>query len=170
MSSVPEATWAVIEPLLAPSGLEIADVELVGEGHGKTLRVYVDRPGGVDLDAIAQATRIISIALDAADPITGRYTLEVSSPGLERRLRRPAEFVRFIGTPISVKTAIPLDGARRFRGTLLSADEQGIVLETQGAHRRIEFEEINEARTIFEWGPKAKPGSKPGSRTKVASR
>src|SRR5947208_2447471 len=90
----------LIEPLLTPSGFELVDVEL----KAGVLQISIDRPGGIDLEADSQAATVISAALDAADPIDGRYTLEVSSPGLERPLRTPEHFRRFVGTTITVKT------------------------------------------------------------------
>src|SRR4051794_3639747 len=101
-----ERVHELVAPLLAPLGLELFDVELAGP----VLHIAVDRDGGVDLDTISEATTVISHALDDDDPIPGRYTLEVSSPGLERPLRTPAHFLRFIGTTVSVKTTAEVDG------------------------------------------------------------
>ena len=96
-------------------------------------------------------------ALDAVEALSGPYTLELSSPGLERPLRRPADFRRFVGTTISVKSHDPVDGARRHRGLLVEADDGGIVLEVDGQHRRFSYDAIASARTVFEWGPAPKP-------------
>ena len=98
---------------------------------GGTLRVTVDRQGGVDLEAIASATRMISRELDHADPLPGRYTLEVSSPGLERPLRTPEHFQRAVGDTLAVRTQPDVDGDRRVQGVLAAADDDG-------DHRRIE--------------------------------
>src|SRR5690242_15869315 len=90
----------LIEPLVTASGNELVDVE-----HGPgLLRVYVDREGGIDLDALTSLSEQLSDLLDLEDPIPGRYTLEVSSPGLERNLRTPAQYQRFVGSKVSVKT------------------------------------------------------------------
>ena len=149
--------WAAAEPVLSSLGLELVDVEVVGSGRARTLRLSVDRDGGVDLDTLADANGPVSEALDAVDAMSGPYNLELSSPGVERPLRRPAEFRRFVGTTISVKSHDPVDDARRHRGLLIEADDSGIVVEVDGAHRRFSYDAIASARTVFEWGPAPKP-------------
>lgn len=141
--------------LLAPleqQGLELFDVEWVGG----LLRVSVDRPGGVDLDALSVASSTVSDVLDAAhpDPVPGHYVLEVSSPGLERPLRTPAHWRRFVGTIVSVKTKPEVEGERRFTGALEVADDDGVVV----AGRHLSYPQVEWARTVFEWGPAPKPG------------
>jgi ribosome maturation factor RimP len=143
--SVTERVRELVEPLLATHGVEVVDVEQLGA----TLRVTVDRPGGIDLDAVSDATLVVSDALDSHDPLPGRYTLEVSSPGLERPLRTPAHFQRFVGTAVAVKTRAEVDGDRRVEGILESADEEGFVV----AGRRLAYDEVEKARTVFVWEP-----------------
>lgn len=157
---------STLEPLLARLNLELVDVALVGSGRARTLRVTLDREGGVDLAAIGAATELISPALDEVDPISGEYALEVSSPGVERPLRRPVEFRRFLGTTISVKTAEPVDGARRHRGTLTTADDEGVAMEIEGEVRSLRYDQIAEARTVFEWGPAPRPPGAGAGRVK----
>ncbi|MGH9004428.1 MAG: ribosome maturation factor RimP, partial [Acidimicrobiia bacterium] len=157
-----EAVRGTAEPVLSRLGLELVDVEMVGSGPARTLRLAVDRPGGIDLDALAGATAPVSAALDAAAVVSGRYNLEVSSPGLERPLRGPAEFARSVGTVITLKSHEPVGGARRHRGRLLEADDDGVALDVDGERRRFPYEGIAAARTVFEWGPAEKP--KPGAR------
>ena len=152
-----DALRAAAEPILSSLGLELVDIEIVGSGRARTLRLVVDREGGVDLDTLAQANRPVFEALDSEDALSGPYNLELSSPGVERPLRRPAEFRRFIGTTISVKSHDLVDDARRHRGLLSEADEKGIVLEVDGQHRRLSYDAIASARTVFEWGPSPKP-------------
>jgi ribosome maturation factor RimP len=161
--SVVERVRAVVSPLLADLGLEVYDVEHAGG----TLRVTVDREGGVDLDTIALATRVVSRQLDHSDPIPGRYTLEVTSPGLERTLRTPAHFERAVGTVVNVRTLPDVEGERRARGELVAADGDGItVKQDDGTERRLQYHEIERARTVFEWGPTPRP-AKPGSEKKA---
>ncbi|MGH9043189.1 MAG: ribosome maturation factor RimP [Acidimicrobiia bacterium] len=155
-----EAVRGTVEPVLDRLGLELVDAEIVGSGRARTLRLAVDRPGGVDLDALAQASAPVSAVLDEKAVVSGPYTLEVSSPGLERPLRNRADFARFVGTTITVKSHEAVDGARRHRGPLLEADDEGVALEVDGQRRRFAYEAIATARTVFEWGPPAKP--KPG--------
>ena len=154
----------LVEPFLLPDQLELVDIEHVGG----VLRVTVDRPGGVDLDSISQLTRDISRALDHDDVIPGgRYTLEVSSPGLERPLRTPAQFERAVGDRITVKTVPGTEGGRRLNGTLTEADDHGITVDS----RHLRYDEIERARTVFEWGPGPKPGgSQTPKRKKAAHR
>jgi ribosome maturation factor RimP len=144
-----------LSPLLESRGLDLVDVEL----HGSELTVYVDREGGVDLEALGEATRAVSAALDEIDPLPGRYTLAVSSPGLERRLRTPAHFIRAIGEAVTVRVHAGTSDVRRVRGTLEAADETGFTLvgpDLPDGSLRIAYGEIERARTIFEWGPQPK--------------
>jgi len=132
------------------------------------LRVLVDREGGIDLTTLAALSPVVSAALDAAvpDPLPGRYTLEVSSPGLERLLRAPAHYRRFVGTLINVKltAAAAGDGDRRFRAVLEDADDEGF---TAGG-RRLSYGDVDVAMTVFEWGPAPKPGGRPPKTQKKA--
>ena len=144
---------AVIDPL----DLELVDVEL----RNSVARVVVDREGGVNLDMIAQATQLVSGLLEDHDPYPGHhYTLEVTSPGVERPLRTPRHFTRAIGEVVSVRTMPGTDGDRRVQGKLLAADAGGIVLEDVAAptgERRVSYDEIERARTVFEWGGEPRP-------------
>ena len=157
--SIVERVREVVEPLLERQSLTVYDIE----HSGSQLRITIDAPGGVDLEAIAHATRLISVALDEHDPIPTKYTLEVSSPGLERPLRTPAHFAGAVGLTVSVKTNARVDGERRIKGTLAAADDEGI---TVGDHT-LRYDEIEKARTVFEWGPAPKPGS---AKKKAAAR
>jgi len=148
---------AAAEPVLTSLGLELVDVEIVGSGRARTLRLTIDREGGIDLETIAEANGPVSDALDSVDAISGPYTLELSSPGVERPLRRPSDFRRFVGTTISVKSHDPVDDSRRHRGLLTEVDDSGIVVEVDGQHRRFSYDAIASARTVFEWGPAPKP-------------
>jgi ribosome maturation factor RimP len=154
---VTERVRALVGPALEDVGLELFDVERVGT----VLRVTVDRAGGVDLDAISDATRRISDVLDQ-DPdlntaLSGRYLLEVSSPGVERQLRTPAHFDRAVGSTVVVKTHPTAEGDRRVEGVLEAADADGIVV----AGRSIPYADIERARTRFVWPEPRKAGARP---------
>ena len=142
----------LLASIVAPMGLELVDLER----RATSVRVVVDRAGGVDLEAIAAATRAVSVALDEHDPFPGqRYTLEVSSPGVERRLRTRSHFERAVGEKVTVRTAGGGQGERRVTGRLASADADGFVVESEelpGGERRISYDEVDRARTVFEWG------------------
>ena len=161
--SVTQRVHELVEPLLAVSGIDVVDVEQLGA----TLRVTVDKPGGIDLDAVSAATHVVSDALDRNDPIPGRYTLEVSSPGVERPLRTPEQFRRFAGTEVAIKTRPGVEGDRRVEGVLETADDDGVVV----AGRRLAYDDIEKARTVFVWEPaergKAKAKAKPKSKVKA---
>ncbi|MGH9022683.1 MAG: ribosome maturation factor RimP [Acidimicrobiia bacterium] len=162
MASVAEQARQVVEPLLSRLGLELVDTEVLGTGKTRVLRLTVDRQGGIDVEALSSASQVISPALESLTVLEGAYSLEVSSPGVERTLNRPEDFSRFVGTVVSVKTFVAVDGARRHRGTLAGADAEGISLEGDGQPRRFAYSEIARARTVFEWGPAPKPGSARG--------
>ena len=153
---------AVLAPGLAEVGVTLYDVELAGSGRARTLRVLVDREGGVDLETVTAATEALAPVLDTdavvAAVLPGTYLLEVSSPGLERPLRTPAHFRRAVGTPISLK-ATSADGTRRRdRVLLVGADDDGIEVEIDGVREHVGYGDIVQARTVFEWGPAPKPG------------
>ena len=153
----------LVEPLLAPQGLELVDLEL----KPKLVRITVDRPGGIDLDTISDVTQLVSSLLDAHDPLPSSYALEVSSPGLERPLRTPEHFRRFQGSTVSVKTRPEVEGERRVEGVLADVDDTGFTVRVGDAQgetaRRLSYADVEKARTTFEWGPPPKPG-KVGSR------
>jgi ribosome maturation factor RimP len=144
-----------LSPLLQERGLDLVDVEY----HGSELTVFVDREGGVDLHALGEATHAVSAALDEIDPLPGRYTLTVSSPGLERRLRTPNHFVRAVGEAVTVRVHGGTADVRRVSGTLESADENGFTLvgpDIPDGSLRIAYGDVERARTVFEWGPQPK--------------
>ena len=158
MPTVAERVAAAVAPVLGDLGLVLHDVEHAGT----SIRVVIDSDSGVDVDALTSATRAVSRLLDDLDPIDGHYTLEVSSPGLERPLRTPAHFARAVGAEVSVKTAPGTDGERRFTGIVTAADEAGVVIDlADGTTRSLTYGEIEKARTTFAWGPAPKPGSRP---------
>jgi len=148
---------ALVAPMAAERGLDLYDVEQ----HQSSLRILVTREGGVDIDALAELSRAVSRALDEDDPVAGKYTLEVSSPGLERTLRRPDHFVGAVGDQITLKTVPGTEGDRRVTGTLVSADDEGITVRPadglDGDERRLTYDQVMSARTLFDWGTTTKP-------------
>lgn len=167
-------TTATVEDVVRRALAEVgegplADVEVVDvEVKANLVRVILDRPDGVDLEVLTLANRMVSTALDAHDPIPGHYTLEVSSPGLERLLRTPEHFVRHLGVKISVKTRPGVSGERRISGELTAADDTGITVSCGvDGSRRLAYGDIDKARTIFEWGsPQGSPTQESGSNAK----
>jgi ribosome maturation factor RimP len=143
----------LVEPLLEARGAELYDVVL----GGATLQVLV--AGQVDVEVLADLTRDISAALDEDDPMPDRYTLEVSTPGLERTLRTPSHFTGAIGERVKIKTNPNTEGDRRVDGVLTAADDEGFVVDTGTEQRRMSYGDVERARTVFEWGPPPKPVS-----------
>lgn len=139
---------ALIEPALAAQGLELFDL-LVGGG---IVRVVIDRDGGVDLETVTSATRELNRVLDESDPVPGRYTLEVSSPGVERALRTPEHFQRAVGEIVKVRTQPHAEGERRLQGELTEAGPDAVLIAVEGQEpRRLTYGEIERARTVFDW-------------------
>ena len=163
MATVAERVAAVVAPVVDDLGLLLYDIE----HQGSAVRILVDREGGVDIDMIARATRQISRALDDADPIEGPYTLEVSSPGLERPLRTVEHFAAAADRDetVAIKTKPGVEGERRLEGRLTDVDGAGITIRlADGAERGLLYDEIERARTVFAWGPTPRPGKKEASR------
>ena len=149
MTSAPRVE-PLVTPVLDAAGLELYDLELAGG----VLRVLVDCEGGADIDVIAQVARALSRALDEHDPIEGRYTLEVSTPGLERPLRTAAHFRGALGSEVKVKTRPGVEGERRVEGTVTQADDDAVTItDAAGATRTLRYDDIERARTVFVWGP-----------------
>ena len=162
MTTATEKLQTIVATPLADLGIEVSDIELAGG----LLRVTVERADGtsIDIDAITEATRIVSRELDVHDPIPGHYTLEVSSPGLERPLRTPAHFRRAVGQQVAVRTNPGVEGERRVAGLLTTAADEGIVVTTSTKEgttaRTLRYADIERARTVFEWGSPPKAGAR----------
>ena len=156
----------LVAPIASDLGLEVYDIEQ----RGGTLRVTLDTPagseGGVTLDTLALASRLVSRELDHHDPVPGHYTLEVSSPGVERTLRTPAHFQREVGKVVAIRLADVGHDDRRISGLLTAADETTatVTVDTpEGpAERTVRYDQIDRAKTVFEW-PAAKPPSTRGA-------
>ena len=171
----------LVVPIASDLGLELYDLEQ----RGGTLRVTLDTPagsaGGVTLDDLGLASRLIGRELDHHDPVPGHYTLEVTSPGVERALRTPAHFRREVGKVVAIRLADVGHDDRRVTGTLVAADDTTATVAVDGpegpVERTVAYDQIDRARTVFEWpaakppsarGPAPKPGSGP-RRTKEST-
>lgn len=158
---------ALVMPIVGDLQLDLYDLEF----RGGTLRVTVDTPvgstAGVDLDTIALATRLIGREFDHHDPVPGHYTLEVTSPGLERTLRTPAHFQRELGKVVALRLRDTTNADRRVQGVLTAADEHSATITPEdGAEpRTVKYDQIDRARTVFTWGPSPKPGKGPKNAT-----
>ncbi|HEY3374253.1 MAG TPA: ribosome maturation factor RimP [Candidatus Aquicultor sp.] len=137
----------LLEPIVEREGLELVDVELKREPVGLVLRVLLDtKESGVSLDKVAEVSRLIEPALDEADLIAQKYMLEVSSPGIERPLRKPAHFQRFVGSKVFVKTVHPIGKRKQFKGQLVEAGDNSFVVEIDGERFEIPYDDVSKAR------------------------
>jgi len=137
---------ALLEPLAERHGLELVTVEVAGGARHRIVRVYLDREGGIDIDAIAAANPWISDALDGVERLSGPYTLEVSSPGIDRVLRTRGHFERYVGSRVVLQTSTLVEGRSRLTGTLEALDGDDVVLTIDGTACRVPFDTIERAR------------------------
>lgn len=158
-----ERLWDLLAPYLEAEGVELDDLAVLGRGAGRMLRVTVDGAGGLDVDRIADLARGLSRLLDEAEGLDGPYTLEVTSPGLERSLSRPAHYRKSVGREVVVKTRVAIDGAQSHRGLLTAVADEGVAVLVDGSARQIPLSEVTQARTVFRWEKPARPGKR-GSR------
>lgn len=186
----------LLSPTVASLGLELLGVEYLPSPGGALLRLYIDRPGadaadeaqGVGIEDCEAVSREVSAQLDVEDPITGNYTLEVSSPGVDRLLFTPAHFQRFLGEQAKATLKLPQDGRRRLTGRIAAVEGGTITFEVDGQPFAVAADNIDKARLVPDWvalgyGPakdatgrdarpgkaKARPGSKPNTNNKPAA-
>jgi ribosome maturation factor RimP len=148
--------WTVVEPYLAAERLELDDVELLGRGQGTLLRVVVDGEG-VDVDRLADVSRGLSRLLDNETDMQTSYRLEVTSPGLERNLRRPSHYSKSIGREVVVKVAEG-DQKKTIRGVIADAGDDSFTVDAEDERRIVDYEDVLTARTVFRWEKAPKPG------------
>jgi ribosome maturation factor RimP len=149
-----EQIWDVVEPYLAAEKLELDDLELVGRGPTRTLRMVLDgREGAVNLDRISEVSKGLSRLLDTATDLQGPYQLEVTSPGLERKLTRPTHYQKSLGREVVVKTSTTTQ-----RGVLTKASEATFDVQTDNELQTIPYGDVVSARTVFRWDRAPKPG------------
>jgi ribosome maturation factor RimP len=148
--------WTVLEPYLAAERLELDDLELSGSGKGRFLRVVIDGDD-VNVDRLAEISRGLSRLLDNEADLRDSYQLEVTSPGLERKLRRPAHYLKSLGREVAVKVS---QGETRttLRGVLADAGEENFTIDTEGDSQTVSYEDVLTARTVFRWEKAPKPG------------
>jgi ribosome maturation factor RimP len=156
-TSIRERVIGLTEPLLEQLGFELVDVEWAGGPRDGVLRFYIDLPGGVGPEGVAahigiedcaRASRELSALLDVDDPVPGHYSLEVSSPGFDRVLRKPQHYGRFVGSKVRVELLQARDGRRRYTGTLTGVGETDIELDVEGMPVRVPFAEIGKSRLV----------------------
>lgn len=174
--SVADTVTELLSPVVETLGVELIDVEWVGS----SLRVVVDQEGGITTNRLAEVNRLLSPILDQHDPVPGRYTLEVSSPGVERKLTRAPHYTRAVGEDVIVKLE-PGNEPRRLKGLLSGFDAESEVLTVEAVEidgvdlpdvetHQIALADIAKSRTVFKWGPTPKKGGKPGSKKAAAKK
>ena len=156
MASVQERLWDRIDPYVAAEGIELDDVEVLG--GGRIVRVVLDACEPVGVDQIPELPKTDGRLTDGDDPFTGSYTLEVTSPGLERKLTRTSHYNKSIGRKVRVKTFAEIEGERHHNGVLVSTLEDEFSVEISGVERKIRYEDVSSARTVFVWEKGARPG------------
>ena len=139
---------SLLQPTVERLGYELSDLEARIGGSNGFLRLFIDKEAGISLEDCEKVSRAVSALLDVEDPLPGSYNLEVSSPGADRKLTRPAHFERFLGSTIKVQMRIPIEGRRRFRGKLLTSGEQNIVVEVDGVSHTLPVANIEVARLV----------------------
>ncbi|MGE4273606.1 MAG: ribosome maturation factor RimP [Desulfitobacterium sp.] len=149
--SIIEQVEAIITPVITEQGLELVDIEYVKEGAHWYLRIYIDKENGVDIDDCTNVSHLVSEVLDKNDPITQAYMLEVSSPGLERPLKKDEDFERFKGKLVRVLTKEPFQGYQEFTGYLVGLIEDDIVLEYKKEKVVIPRTIVEKANLTFEF-------------------
>lgn len=139
-------TWEVLEPELKAIGVELVEVEFGREEVGDVLRLYIDHPEGVTLDRCVEVSRYVGPVLDMEDFIPEAYNLEVSSPGIDRPLRKPGDFKRFEGEPVKLETIAPVGGRRRYKGRLAGFDDGLVAVDCDGTVHTVHIENVKRAK------------------------
>lgn len=142
MQAVGESLKSILEPVVSGLGFEYVGAMLGKAEGGLTLRVYIDHEQGIDVDNCAEVSRQLSATLDVVEPIKGHYTLEVSSPGLDRPLFSPAHYEKYKGERVKIKLAAHAMGRKRFTGELLSVEGDTVVVEVDGETYDLDFGDI----------------------------
>lgn len=148
MSSKTDALYQLLEPAVQVLGFELWGLELQMQGKYSLLRIYIDGPDGVNVDDCAAVSHQVSGVLDVEDPISGEYTLEVSSPGIDRPLFSLPQYQRYVGETIKVQLRVAFEGRRKFTGVLSGIDNDEIVLISDGHEYVLPFELIDKAQLI----------------------
>ena len=150
-SKTETAVWQLAEPIAAESGFYIYDIEYVKEGGLWFLRVYIDKDGGITMDECEAFSRTLSDTLDEADPISGNYYLEVSSPGIERRLKTEAHFRRYIGSVIDISLYKAVNGSKLITGILKKYENNEIAVEADGEDILLPLSSVSKANLHFDF-------------------
>lgn len=157
MNDTKTSLWEITEAYLQAEHLELDDLEVLGKGRARTVKVVLDGPD-LDLDRISEVSRGLSRLYDQAYDVAESYQLEVTSPGLERALKRPRHFQKSIGREVVLKGRDAEGVVSTHRGEITAADDDAVTVEVEGDARRYPYEAVISARTVFRWEPSPRPG------------
>lgn len=138
----------LIEPAVEAVGFEFVGLEYIVQGRQSVLRIFIDHADGITVDNCADVSRQVSAVLDVEDPISGHYNLEVSSPGYDRPLFKLEHFSRFVGEEVKLRSHVPVEGRRNFRGKLVAVEGDNIVLEVDGQSFTVSFDNLDKANIV----------------------
>ncbi len=148
MASKQEILHNMIEPIVVSLGCELWGLEYLTQGRYTTLRLFIDAPAGVSLEDCEKVSRQVSSVMDVEDPIDGEYTLEVSSPGMDRPLYTPAHYARYVGETVNVRLRMARDGRRRFKGDIVKVDGDDVVITVEGKEILLPVDAIDKANIV----------------------
>ena len=138
----------LIKPAVEKMGYELTDIEVINQGHEQLISIFIDNLTGINIEDCEIVSRQISLLLDVENPISGKYTLEISSPGLDRKLTKFNHFKRFIGNELRIKLLRSMDGRRNFRGKLLAANKESIKVQVDDQLYKLPIDMIEIARLV----------------------
>ncbi|URN93447.1 MAG: ribosome maturation factor RimP [Candidatus Pristimantibacillus lignocellulolyticus] len=145
-SAINTAIEAMVSPFLNENGFELVDIEYIKEGGNWFLRIFVDKEGGIDIDECVRISEYVSEQLDTHEPISGAYFLEVSSPGVERPLKKPKDVEKSIGKNVFVTTYEPVDGMKEFEGQLIAFDGEELTVRVGKKEYTVPYAKVASAR------------------------
>jgi ribosome maturation factor RimP len=151
MGAVHDQLQAIIAPAIEALGFELLGIEYLAQGRHSLLRLYIDSESGIDVDDCATVSHQVSAVLDVEDPIHGEYTLEVSSPGLDRPLFSLEHYQRFLGEMVKLRLHMAVEGRRKFTGLLKAAEGDEICVEVDGEEYHIPIDNIEKANLVPQW-------------------
>ena len=150
MKKVPDKLQGLIEPTVTSMGYECVGIEYQGRPKNSLLRVYIDSDDGITADDCALVSRQLGAVFEVEDPIQGHYTMEISSPGLDRPLFTIEQFERFVGSKVQIKVSVPLEGRRKFRGNLKVVDGDEVIVVVDDEEFRLSLANIDQAKVVPE--------------------
>lgn len=140
--------WELFEPVVVDMGYELIEIEYHPNPNYGVLRLYIDKEEGIQVEDCSDVSRQISAILDVEDPVPGKFSLEISSPGMDRPLRRLQDFERFTGEVAKIKTSMPFEGQRNFKGRIKGVEEDLIIIECENKEVRLPVTAIDKARLV----------------------